>query len=277
MRSSSIVFVSLVGIGATLFASGCADAETDSDRVVVGTNASAISGGQSDFTNVNVAAILWQRPSGEWSNICSGTLIAPNVVLTAGHCTYDTARLGVSFDQNLVTNPVDLSTLTVTYGDAVTHPEYEPIGDGARDSHDLGVIVLDTPVNLPVAVLPSAGVLDALKSSNALKVTTPTQVVGYGNEWALGLGNAGAQRSYQRKVANKFFSALLPSSLKSSGGDGKGCFGDSGGATFMTIGGVKTLVGVNVVGDGACASLLLSYRTDVPAARAFLGTYVALP
>jgi secreted trypsin-like serine protease len=261
------------GVGIALVLSvGCAAPaeESNEDRVVESTE-SAIKGGASDFAHPHVAALLSQVDGG-YAQSCSGTLIAPNVVLTAAHCTTGLTRIPVSFDQNLRTASQN-GTLTVVWGNAVSHPGYDPNGDGARDRKDIGVVVLDSSVSAPLAKLPKAGVLDRL----ALNQSTPMAVLGYGLDYAIGLGYGGYNNSFERKIANKFFSALAPTAVKVGGGDGNSCFGDSGGPTFMNINGVETLVGVNIIGDGSCAGLQFSYRTDIAASRSFLSAYVTLP
>ncbi|HEU0288669.1 MAG TPA: trypsin-like serine protease, partial [Nocardioidaceae bacterium] len=49
--------------------------------------AGAITGGQRDEVHTNVGVVRFTTESGRFR--CSGTLISPTVVLTAGHCTGD--------------------------------------------------------------------------------------------------------------------------------------------------------------------------------------------
>jgi hypothetical protein len=50
--------------------------------------AAAITFGQPDGNqHPNVGAMIVQEPDGEYYLYCSGTLIAPDVFLTASHCT----------------------------------------------------------------------------------------------------------------------------------------------------------------------------------------------
>src|SRR5688500_19454819 len=128
------------GIVTLAFAIGCAaPKEESSDEGVVSTE-SAIKNGASDFAHPHVGALLWQPPGGGWGQSCSGTLIAPNVVLSAAHCFASGERVPVSFDQNLRT-AARSGTLTVVWGTGVPHPDYDPNGDGASDRKDIRVVV----------------------------------------------------------------------------------------------------------------------------------------
>lgn len=70
--------------------------------------------------------------------ICSGAVIAPRVVLTAGHCTH-----GTRFD---VVVPATRGRATASQ----LWTEYENVGQFVNPSSlDIGVLILDTPIDLP--------------------------------------------------------------------------------------------------------------------------------
>jgi hypothetical protein len=101
--------------------------------------------------------------------LCSGTLIAPNVFLTAAHCTAYLQSRGISqvwvtFDSTA--EPVTQNT-TLYSGTYVTNPAYT---FRQSDPGDLAVVLLDTPPSgISPAQLPPAGLFDDLKASGALK------------------------------------------------------------------------------------------------------------
>lgn len=77
----------LASIGVVMFLAGCsaADADSHSDSSdITFSREQGILGGTVDKTDNAVVAILTN--SAEGISLCSGTLIAPNLVLTAQHC-----------------------------------------------------------------------------------------------------------------------------------------------------------------------------------------------
>jgi hypothetical protein len=253
----------------------------------------AITYGFSDENNVftNVGAFIVKSPNGQIFPICSGTLIAPNVFLTASHCTLfytnDLAPSGfsafVSFD-----NPVPFGDLTsrrtrlIPVVQVVTNPLFN---QSQSDSGDIAVLLL--PENqtrgITPATLPTASLLDQLAAENALQdsVFTP---VGYGlQNRVVGGGVPFFQdvNPIPRMFAFSSFNALnggyLRLSQNPATGNGGTCFGDSGGPNFLPVNGRPLLVGITVTGDAVCRSTNVTYRTDTSSARAFLSGYVSLP
>lgn len=151
---------------------------------------------------------------------CSGTLVSPTVVVTAGHCAFGVGLDGepttasggsggndvwVNFDeapsydglppssgyipdgnaQRYIDRVAWLSTQPAWHrGTAHPHPQYD---DAAFFLYDLGVVVLDEPVTLPAgysyATLPSLRYLDRYRS--APRDTQRFTPVGYGLEKVL--------------------------------------------------------------------------------------------
>ena len=133
---------------------------------------SAITFGQPDGTlHPNVGALLadYDPDSPGPDILCSGTLIAPTVVLTAAHCTAFLEAEGITQDAT--------TTAGLLAGTYVTHPEFG--SGGASDTHDIAVVLLAAPVGITPAQLPTAGLLDRLKASHQLRTQTFT-AVGYG-------------------------------------------------------------------------------------------------
>lgn len=200
---------------------------------------------------------------------CSGTLIAPTLFLTAGHCTEaPAAHVEIWFDADVESGiPANGYPFTGNAGGTpYTHPQYNP---NAFFLYDLGVVVLDEPVVMDeYGALPGLDQLDALKTQRGKQDVTFT-AVGYGLQQSFPDAASWKENNQRvRMVAtprliqiNTGFTgdgSLLLSNNANTGGT---CFGDSGGPNF--IGGSNVVGGVTSFGiNGNCAGTGGVYRVD---------------
>jgi hypothetical protein len=233
-----------------------------------------------------VGSMVLRLADGSLFQWCSGTLIAPDVFLTASHCTAPVAPVLAENpgSEMLVTfDPTITEGGTYYTGTPVVNPNFLA-GNGASDTGDVGLILLDeAPAGITPARLPTAGLLDQLKDSHVLNNTRFT-AVGYGTiREVKTTGFQGILDNVDRNRVEQGFNSLtkawlnLPMTL--SNGNGGTCYGDSGGPHFIHLNGVETniVASVTVTGDAPCVALDKTYRMDTPMARSFLGNYVDLP
>ena len=231
-------------------------------------------------THPNVGAMVYFSPSGqEYRIICSGSLIAPRVFLTASHCTAALEAAGIS-DVWVTFDPTFTQASLRIHGTMHTNPLYN---QRQGDPGDIAVITLDSPVGASPVQLPTLGLLDSMKKAGTLNGTLFTSV-GYGSQEAVnGPGGQTFPFLGQRWYASGEFNALnnvwLRISQNQATGDGGTCYGDSGGAEFLGAGTSETpvQVSVTITGDTPCNATNVDYRLDTPQARAFLDDYVPLP
>jgi hypothetical protein len=237
-----------------------------------GTQLEAITNGQADgngHPNVGVMVAEWRTP-GVKDPVCTGTLVAPTVFLTAAHC--DLTPDGIPADQVWVSfaSVYQPGVSPVFHGTFVANPDYADSGPGGQsDPQDLAVIRLDVAPGIQPAPLPTAGLL----SSQSLRRQRFT-AVGYGDtrvDKTKGPNSFVGQST--RNVATQAFLSLEPSWLNLSmnpargdGGDGGGCYGDSGGPHFLG----DVIVSLTVIGDAVCRATDKTYRLDIESARRFL-------
>ncbi len=248
--------------------------------LVLAASATAITWGQRDgnaHPNVGAMVAEWLTP-GVKDELCTGTLVAPKVFLTAAHCTdYLLNQRGISdvwvtFQTNSAVGP---------YYHGVMHQDTAYPGPSS-DPHDIAVIVLDTAVSgIAPAKLPALGLLDRMKADGSLNQSTAFTAVGYGDrERVKTKPGYTFQFDGYRWVATSYFNALNKAWLRltqnASVGAGGTCYGDSGGPNFL--GTSNVIAGTTITGDAQCVSTNVTYRLDTKGARSFLAQFgVPLP
>ncbi|HSJ34891.1 MAG TPA: trypsin-like serine protease [Acidimicrobiia bacterium] len=176
---------------------------------------------------------------------CSGALISPTVYVTAGHCVEAPAEgVTIWFETDLHADPTGdrfgypFSGETSVEGTPYPYPAYDP---DAFYLYDLGVVVLDEPVELnEYASLPGVDYVDSLGKGRKRAVVT---AVGYGLQKATSnpAGPDRTQAALTRYQADLFVVNTtgvagigpIPDShsmvLSGDAKHGGTCFGDSGG------------------------------------------------
>jgi hypothetical protein len=204
---------------------------------------------------------------------CTGTLISPTVVLTAGHCTFGTASAEFWVSE---TAPSTAEVLSGDYKHGVTGSTYPYPGydDFATfpNTGDVGIVVLDKPIRLSTyGSLPTAGLVDTLYKHELFTI------VGYGVQDVRPVELQKVQRlraTVKLISLQSGYSAGFNLQLSSNNGQphqGGLCFGDSGGPVLYGT----TIVAVNsFVINGNCAGSGYSYRIDQPEILAWINSFL---
>jgi hypothetical protein len=258
--------------------------------------AGAITGNyQKDFVHPYVGLVVLYDSKGEFAGRCSGSLLTPRLVLTAGHCIEGVSSARVYFEQD-----AGVHFDPATGIDPITgYPETGGVHAsqvfnygfnnfvGFPDTHDTGLVILDTPIGATkyaglvtrFAKLAVAGSLDKLAIKRGQQNVSFT-VSGYGLSYKLPHDRFISFR--ERLMATEQLiglnSALTDGfNVKTSAnpGNDKGgtCNGDSGGPLLYST--TDIVVAVNSFGiNDICRGTDYMYRTDRDAVIGFILSHV---
>jgi len=206
--------------------------------LATGVHADAVENGDPATGNGVVVPIQIQTSS-TTSSSCSGALLAPNVVATAGHCVLDTSGLiskqilvGLPGSKNVINN--GWAKVVQTY----TDESYRGSDvNGMVTASDIAFLVLDRSFAQPTKLyLASENTLNALKASGA-----KLRIIGYGMT-----SDSGDQNTDPNYVDTTFLKTGVPDPNQSLAGSTKGsiCKGDSGSPVLSITPTRVTLIGV---------------------------------
>ena len=255
----------------------------------------AVTNGQPDGENHPYVCLVVADVNGAPAWRGSGVLIAPTIVLTAGHITDGATATRVWFYSDVTYDKVPFPLYPyggpgsgAIEGTPYTYAGYtSPIpgskGNGVPtfSAGDVGIIVLDEPVILDeYGVLPEAGYVDTLA------VSTPVDLVGYGVQYQLmafpGM-NPRARWTGPRvrmyapatTLSGSFSWSDQLMQLSANPGNGKGgtAFGDSGGPILQA--GTNLILAVNsYVVNVNCAGVTYAQRVDIEDVLEWISTFM---
>jgi hypothetical protein len=217
--------------------------------------------------------------------VCSGTLIAPTVFLTAGHCA-DFLKVPsqgqgwVTFQEDGRALPRDVPILQAyTYpgfciDDGFTVPDCPGHGVLGIAQHDVGIVVLARAVTMS-----EYGQLPSLDQVRRLRQKASVTQVGYGiRVRSKKLTNEAFQR-YQaraqiiRAAGQAWAGQFYRVTANPGGGKGGTCFGDSGGPDLL--GTSTTVLGVHSLANNVnCAGVTWSARIDTADVQEWIRSFL---
>ena len=231
----------------------------------------AITGGELDGEGHPNVGLMIADIDGEPQWRCTGTLIAPRVFLTAGHCVHGATAARVWFEPDMADVPdYPRGGEVAIEGTPIPHPDY---GTGDTDAHDVGVVILDEVVNgIEAATMPTPRFLDILKKDGDLEGGHEEgayfRSVGYGVtlvSWPPAVLDSNKIRQVSESEYVALTKPWLHLTQRAVFDESGTCGGDSGGPAFwVTESGDEIIVAVTSWGDPGCIATGFDYRVDVP-------------
>jgi hypothetical protein len=253
------------------------------------TQASAITGNPTPSTEPYVGIVVMFSDAARTEPIgyCSGFLISPTVMVTAGHSLVGAQAVSVCFDQGPIAYTIQngqityYGTSTIYTGTPITYPTYKPTLHGNQEfqTSDIGLIILDQPVTT-VTEFPTLPTTDF---TEALNKKTDLTAIGYGMQTQIKPKNNGPQTSWVGTLSRNSATLQIVNTndlylkVTANNAQGKGAivFGDSGGPVIYTVNGQDVAVAVNAfVSSSNCNGVSYHTRLDNTQVLAWISRYL---
>jgi uncharacterized protein (TIGR03382 family) len=183
-----------------------------------------------------IGALMYDFGGGRAEAGCTGSLIAPDVVLTAAHCI-DPRLIGPAKPSFTLALDTRIGAEVITSRETIMHEQFRidaEIGEGLGEFFDIGLVLLERPIT-EIAPVP----MPRPQDGDALTPGLAMEIAGYGITDAA--GNTGVLFDAETQLIS-----LNPTELQVGMGSPQpqNCNGDSGGPGFASIGGKRRVIGI---------------------------------
>jgi hypothetical protein len=230
--------------------------------------------GQFGYTAVVIAEF------GSDVELCSGTVISSNVILTAAHCGYDesTGQLLAPTDFTIVTGSVDWTDFTTRQLNSVSRLIVDPAYDPVTHDSDVALLVLSQPTTAPSIALASSA------DSGLTVPGTAAAITGWGMtyqgsaipdvlQWATTVVQSPA---YCGQFSTVYDSSSQLCAVDYPNDDDGTCNGDSGGPLLAATSTEQLYeIGVVSYGPANCNTVSADYFTSMSAVQPWIASEVS--